>query len=130
MIRREGLCGRHQIYASGAVTDWATGEMHHLAVCSRHKGWFDEQRWANQAAQPTQPENVPLPPANHGGVLAKHFPEINWPKFWRKLDPSWVEHPEVVPWPKPPLTLLLGDDDSDSPVELRERPALAVVSTP
>jgi hypothetical protein len=73
MTRRSGPCGRPRT-CFGYLTDWATGEKTWLAACTRHDDWSQEQRAANEAARPAHP---PLPAANHGGVLARHFPELD-----------------------------------------------------
>lgn len=125
MVRRSGTCGSKATWL-GYLTDWATGDAKPAGGCSRHRAWFESQSRANWAAKP---ENPPLPCANHGGALVRHFPRVDWRKFWRRLDPSWVEHPEAKPWPKPDLTLLLGDDtaaDRDRRLS-SEPPALMVV---
>lgn len=124
MLRREGMCGRNATMA-GYLTDWGTGEKRGAGGCSRHMDWYRRTSDANWAARPSDP---PLPCANHGGALVSHFPRIDWCSFWRRLDPRWVEHPEFKPWPKPDLTLLLGDTEPerDGPAGSRS-PLLAVV---
>jgi hypothetical protein len=121
MVRRDGLCGRNATM-SGYLTDWATGEKTYAGGCRRHYDWFNAQHKANWQAQP---DLVPLPCANHGGALRVHFPKIDWPAFWRKLDPTWVEHPEAHAWPKPDLQLVLGDADDGTTSD--RRPLLSVV---
>jgi hypothetical protein len=120
MIRRTSECGR-SASTWGYLTDWATGEMYPAGGCSRHTEWFQAMSRENWAARPQSP---PLPCANHGGALVPHFSRIDWRSFWRRIDPRWIEHPETKPWPKPDLTLLLGD--TDLPVA-GDRPPLAVV---
>lgn len=110
MLRRSTECGRNAS-AWGYVTDWSTGEMSYSGGCSRHRDWFHQQSRANWKAKPEVP---PLPCANHGGALTAHFPRLDWRKAWRRLDPTWVEHPEGKPWPKPDLMLVLGDDEGGS----------------
>lgn len=112
MIRRDGPCGKMASSAyQGWLTDWSTGESTLHRACSRHRDWWRKEQLRNRAAKP---DIVPLPNANHGGVLRKHLPEFGWTKLWKKLDPKWVEHPEVTPWPKPTLSLVLGDaEDTD-----------------
>jgi hypothetical protein len=105
MIRRTTHCGQRATMR-GYITDWATGVKTALAGCSRHQEWF---RAASDRNNRAKLDNPPLPVANHGGELARHFPAIDWPRFWAKLDPKWVQHPEVKPWPKPTLTLILGE---------------------
>ncbi len=119
---RGGICRRNATIR-GWRTDWSTGEMTELAACSKHKAWFDAAWKANRDVKP---DVAPLPTANHGGVLAKHFPELNWRKFWSQLDPHWVEHPETKPWPKPNLSLVLGDGDETT----SDRPVLVLAGDP
>lgn len=121
MVRKTGVCGRSAREVT-YLTNWSTGERIPLAGCSRHEEWFKATRRAHLESKPGP---VPLPKANHGGVLARHFPEIDWPALWHDLDRRWVQHPEPVPWPKPTLTLLRGDaHPTDAP-----RPALFAVPT-
>ncbi len=104
MRRRDGACGKSASNMA-MLTDWATGEKTCIGGCSRHADWFNR---AHRANLQSKPDIVPLPHANHGGILAKHFPRIDWPRFWKNLDPTWVQHPERTEWPKPDLTLVLG----------------------
>jgi hypothetical protein len=123
MIRRDGPCGRTATW-SKLLTDWTTGEKSWLMACSRHVQWYDEIARANRESKP---DVVPLPAANHGGVLARHIPEFGWPKIWAwATDGRWVEHPEVEPWRPPTLTLHLGDGDA---ADLSDRPALGLVTS-
>lgn len=95
-----------------AVTDWETGERSMLSACNRHQDWF---RAACKENRDARPDIVPLAPANAGGVLRVHLPEIDWPRLWLSLDSKWVEHPEKQVWPKPTLEVIIGgglqDDD-------------------
>jgi hypothetical protein len=118
---RKEACGRnHSMF--GYATDWDTGEQTLIAACSRHSDWFRVLLDTNRAARP---ETVPLAAANSGGDLARHFTEVDWPKLWALLDPRWVRHPEARPWPKPKLSLVLGNgDDGDDKPALDRRPAL------
>lgn len=110
MLRRAGTCGRPRS-CHGYLTDWETGEQSWIAACTRHGDWWRAQRAENEAARPARP---PLPAANHGGVLARHFPELPWPKVWTwATGETWIEHPEETPWPRPSLTLYLGLGDDD-----------------
>jgi hypothetical protein len=122
MIRRDGVCGSTKVVTSGYLWDWATGEATYSGACRRHADWHSSEHRANYAARPPDGERV-LAAANHGGVLARHFPEFDWPKMWKWADPSWVEHPEVRPWPKPTLTLHLGNGEDDNGA----RPMLGLV---
>lgn len=115
---RKPECGRRAGGGCLTLVDYDTGERRELRYCSKHREWAYAQQAANRAAAPNPTQRwggAPLPAANHGGVLARHFPEIDWRKLWNQLVPGgWVEHPEVVPWPKPTLTLVLGDDEPDA----------------
>lgn len=121
MVRRPGQCGRGAS-SRGWLTDWSTGEQWFDAACARHSDWFWSQNRANQAARP---KRLVLPPANHGGVLAKHLPELDWRAMWRwATRDTWVEHPEVEPWRPPTFTLVLGDGRDDAEAA---RPVLGLV---
>lgn len=119
MIRRDNECGRAAT-TWGHVTDWDTGERTYIGACSRHYAWFNA---TDKAGRQARPANPPLPCANHGGLLVPHFPRLDWPAFWARLDPNWVEHPEAKPFPKPDLALVLGDGEGG----LAVAPLLSVV---
>lgn len=122
MIRREGLCGKAAT-SWKLITDWATGEQSWVLACRRHVHWYDAVVQANRESKP---EKVPLPAANHGGLLARHIPEFAWPQIWVwATDEQWVEHPEVEPWRPPTLTLHLGEGETGDAA----RPMLGVVTT-
>ncbi|MGH3480525.1 MAG: hypothetical protein ACRDQD_27295 [Nocardioidaceae bacterium] len=123
MRRRAGWCGKNWS-TGGWTTDWSTGERTWIAACNRHRPWVDEEMAANYAAKPEG--DVPLPCANSGGVLAQHFPELNWYSLWRKCAPRWVQHPEVKPWPKPTLEVVLGEGVDDGDLD-EPRPALSLL---
>ena len=111
MIRRQGPCG-NSASRRALITDALTGRKQWLAGCTRHEDWFNTQVRANQASLADVGEAV-RPPANAGGVLARHLPEIDWEAAWRKLDPTWTPPPEADPevvsvFPK--LRLVLGGD--------------------
>lgn len=115
MVRRSGACGK-SAGSERVIVDYATGRWRYVRACSRHRDWLRGVYTANraQAPHPDRPfGGAPLPAANHGGVLARHFPEFDWPTLWRRFHPRWVEHPEEEPWPAPTLTLLVGDDAGD-----------------
>jgi hypothetical protein len=68
---------------------------------------------------------APVPPANTGGVLERHLPEIDWWKVWTHVDKSWSPPPEGERFHKPKLTLVMGEPEENVVVEMR-RPALVV----
>lgn len=102
---RAPFCRRSPTWRT-TLGNWETGERSYLLACNKHADWFQAVSRENLAAKP---EKVPLPPANTGGALRVHLPEINWPRVWRSVDSTWVEHPERTPWPKPTLQLVMGD---------------------
>jgi hypothetical protein len=125
MIRRDGTCGQRPKW-SKLLTDWDTGERWWLLACARHVPWYDDTARANREAKPQRP---PMPAANHGGLLAAHFPELDWPAIWRwATDGRWVEHPEVEPWRPPTLSIVLGDGEHDGDVP-PARPLLGLVTS-
>lgn len=101
----------------GYLHDWSTGEAVPHVACSKHSSWFWQLARQDHAMKPEVPV---LAPANHGGVLARHIPEVDWRRLWRRLDPAWVEHPEKRPWPRPTLELVLGGGEDGG----GERPRL------
>lgn len=96
------------------VWDPDTGEGRHLSACGQrdHRDWWKEQSKAAKAARQAAGDDFPRPPANTGGVLARHFPEIDWPNMWAHLDDDWEPHPEPVEPVQMPfegLRLITGD---------------------
>lgn len=117
---RKSACERPAPLAAGTVTDWTTGERRYVEVCTRHRAWAEDLIAANRADQPARP---PRPRANRGGVLRRHLPWMDWPSIWLRLNPRWEAPSEVEAWPRPTLTLHLGDaEDVDT-----ARPLLGVV---
>lgn len=108
MVRRQGPCGKSSSRRA-LLTDAETGRKQWIAACSRHADWFESRVRSNRAK--VEVSNPERPPANAGGVLARHIPEIDWRATWLKLDPDWTAPPEVEPEEvplKPRLTLVLG----------------------
>ncbi|RNL66269.1 hypothetical protein EFK50_01180 [Nocardioides marmoriginsengisoli] len=109
MIRREGPCNQSGSIR-GLMTDPTTGRKQWLAACRRHRDWFNDRVRANRDAI-GQVEEITIPAANAGGVLARHIPEIDWEHTWKKLDPDWTPPPEGEGAPVevlPRLRLILG----------------------
>jgi hypothetical protein len=95
MIRRQGPCGQSATRRT-LLTDPVTGRRQWLSTCTRHLPWFEQRLHANRMAV-NEYEAVVAPPANTGGVLARHIPEIDWESTWKKLDPQWIRPPEAEP---------------------------------
>lgn len=129
MQRRAGLCGQrarevHIWLPDGTVgaivTDRVTGEWGPISACARHVEWAQQKL---RESYTDKPNDIPLPLANSGGLLAKHFPELNWYRLYATFDPYWQQHPEVKPWPKPTLEVVIGGGEA-----LNEpRPSLTVL---
>ncbi|WP_037307009.1 hypothetical protein [Amycolatopsis orientalis] len=98
---RKGRCDRSSS-RSTLLTDWTTGQRQWCEACTRHTDW-----WTTYIAEHARgrPEIVPQPYANTGGALARHFPEIDWPRLWHELDPHWEPRPEREPAESSPPTL-------------------------
>ncbi|MFI7073598.1 hypothetical protein [Micromonospora sediminicola] len=127
MVRREGLCGRSASSNARRLTDPATGQRRWIGHCSQPacKQWFTDLLDRNRAELAAHP--APVPPANTGGVLERHLPEIDWWAVWRHVDPQWSPPPEGRRFERPTLRLLVTDDDLPEPVSVsRGRPALVV----
>lgn len=125
--RETGRCGRHPHHQHVArFTDPATGLREYVAACSypAHKTWWTALRERNR--QELAATKVPVPPANRGGVLARHLPEIDWPALYSHLDPDWCPPPEVEAWTPPTLRLVVDTDVPEQPAA-GDRPALTVV---
>lgn len=121
-----GVCGRSAHYQHVRLfTDPLSGEQTWIGACSyaAHKAWWLALKADNAAELARHP--APIPPANTGGVLDRHLPEIDWWAIWRHLDPKWSPPPEGEVWRKPTLTVLV--EDEPQPAEALPRPALTVL---
>lgn len=131
MLRRDGLCGRDPSHDSQRrLTDPVTGRRHTVGACSQKacQAWFAGLLVRNGAELKAHP--APFPPANTGGVLERHLPELNWWKIWAHVDPHWTPPPEGDRFHRPTLTLVMAPDDEDDDPQVettRERPALTVL---
>lgn len=104
MIRRD-VCGK-RAQIGGFLTDPETGRKSMVGACSHHQDWYHQRRRENRLA--VDSTDVPRPPANAGGHLARHI-DIDWPALWIGLDPQWTAPPEMDSWSRPKLQLLTGD---------------------
>jgi hypothetical protein len=120
MVRREGPCG-HDTSNGAYLTDPATGEQTWMPACRRHRDWLRLVVAANEAELAEHPP--PRPAANAGGVLARHLPEMNWEKAWRRLRPDWTPPPEGAPYRRPALSLVTGSG-TQAGHDPADRPAL------
>lgn len=107
MIRRQGPCGNHGSRRA-LVTDPETGRQQWLAGCSRHAEWFTKALVAHRQAASTV-EKID-PPANAGGVLERHFPDVKWEDIYEWVQPGWTEPGERVEAPK--LRLIRGGESA------------------
>lgn len=107
MLRREGPCDRPGSHLRLFV-DPDTGEKTKRHACNRseHRGWLD-QKWRENASE-VKADGIPVPPANAGGVLARHIPEVDWEDLYKQVQPGWTPPPETKAWKKPTLRLVLG----------------------
>jgi hypothetical protein len=110
MIRREGPCGRPT--SSGVMLrDATTGEMERLPACSRHRDWAETLRRQTWALW--RDAGSPEPPANTGGVLARHI-DLDWPTIYRWGDKEWAmpsSGPPAPSTPRPRFTIVTGDGE-------------------
>jgi hypothetical protein len=109
MIRREGLCGKQ---GARHLTDRDpdTGEARQIALCSRHRSLeaqFDAREKAWRA------NGKPLPPANTGGVLRRHF-NADWDAIYRWAAPGRepMEGGREATPPRPTLRLIQGEGEA------------------
>lgn len=103
MVRRHGPCGK-QAGRKTLITDPYTGRKQWLAACSRHAEWFTKELIARRDAA-SDVEQID-PPANAGGVLERHFPDLKWEQVYEWVRPGWTEPGERVEVPK--LVLIKG----------------------
>ena len=127
MLRRDGLCGRGAAHdLMRMLTDPATGLRHAVGACSQKpcRAWFAGLLARNAADLKASPP--PVPPANTGGVLERHLPEIDWWQVWRYVDPDWSPPPEGRAFERPTLRLLVTEDVREPAEEPAARPLLTV----
>lgn len=126
MIQRDGLCDRAASHTE-QLTDPATGERNWVGACSNRacRAWLTAVRDANRQRLAEYPP--PIPPANAGGVLARHLDEIDWLALWGNLDSAWSPPPEVEALPGRRLRLIVSDEDAVEPADGMGRPALMVL---
>lgn len=112
-IRRDLLrLERHQARVAGMLTDPdLTGDLlliglviaHHIDVSGAPGADF----WAilaglldgdteGHVALDVITGDIPRP-GTPGGVLARHIPEMDWPRLWRTLDPAWADAIATIP---------------------------------
>lgn len=104
MVRRDGPCGKHGTHQRQYV-DPDTGERFWRYACARHRQWLEDDWRRHRSYHP--PDRAPTPPANAGGVLARHLPEVDWPGVYRHIDPTWTPPPERDPLPARPTLRLV-----------------------
>ncbi|MER7331639.1 MULTISPECIES: hypothetical protein [unclassified Micromonospora] len=123
---RKLACGKPESIGS-LFTDPETGRRHAVGACRQHANWYWEQQRANQEA--CAAVEVPQPPANTGGRLARHI-RLDWQKLWSTLDPDWTPPPEVEAWERPNLRLFVSPDVplAEVPTAVTPRPRFAVIS--
>ncbi|MFF0822367.1 hypothetical protein ACFYUR_18555 [Micromonospora haikouensis] len=109
---RKPRCGKTVTVAT-TLTDPATGRRRMVGACRRHTDWWQEQTRANREACASV--EIPRPPANAGGALARHI-SLDWPALWQGLDPKWVPPPEVDGWERPALRLVVSSASPSQPM--------------
>ncbi|MEU7170343.1 hypothetical protein ABZ949_02480 [Micromonospora tulbaghiae] len=118
MVRRP-VCGQPgQTWRYFTIPE--TGRKQVKGACRKHHDWFMAEWKANVAA--VNAATVPVPPANVGGRLARHLPDIDWPALWVGLDPAWVAPPEVETSARPRLRLVVGSELPARPVAASRSP--------
>jgi hypothetical protein len=128
-VRTDGACGRGaSANHTKRLVDPLTGEKHWVGACSNTacKAWLAAVAVRNREELAAHPP--PVPPANAGGVLERHLPEIDWWKLWSHLDERWTPPPEAEPFHPPKLQLVLCDPDPAPAATPAGRPALTVLT--
>lgn len=126
MLRRSGVCGGSG--SSGAwLIDPANGLRSYVGACSQPscRRWIARMVERNAAELAAHP--APVPPANRGGVLERHLPEIDWWKVWRGVAKDWTPPPEGRAFERPTLTLHVADDEPEALPTPPVRPVLRVL---
>lgn len=127
--RRGEICGRpsHPDSYHAWFVDPVNGHRHLIGHCNhpRCRTWWNDLHARNREELGQRP---PEPTANHGGVLARHLPELDWEQIYRALDPKWVPPHEAEPWRPPTLRLVVDLDGCGEEVpSAGSRPVLSVV---
>lgn len=100
-------CGKNTTH-SWVERNPETGEGTRIGYCSGHHTRAHTIRW-QQAHQQWEANGHPTPPANKGGILARHF-NSNWAKLYNWADPTREPLPNGKPPtpPRPTFTLIQG----------------------
>ncbi|MCV7026614.1 hypothetical protein H7I77_25225 [Mycolicibacterium novocastrense] len=103
-------CGRYPAH-HWIDRDPQTGEATEVGYCRDHYNPQAEQR-AQDRVQQWKANGEPVPAANKGGVLARHF-NTDWAKLYAWADPGRQPLPDgkAPTPPRPRLTLIRGQAD-------------------
>lgn len=120
-------CGK-SVTSRWVDRDPETGEGTPVGYCRNHSHPSLDQ-WRRDRQLAWEANGKPQPPANRGGILARHFASNSWASLYHWADPSRAPQPEGKPAtpPAPKLTLIQGgasseghnDETSDSSIMLR-----------
>lgn len=126
-MARRPICGKPTSMGT-FLTDIATGRRRMLGACRKHEAWYWAEVRRNRAE--VAGADVPAPPANAGGVLARYI-DIDWPALWRGIDPDWTPPAEELARPAPAgppkLTLVVTPEVELSRPAAERRRAFAVL---
>lgn len=97
--------------------DPQTGVQRWIGYCRNHNHQLLDE-WRQQRFTQWQENGYPSPPANTGGVLAKHFPTGSWNRhYWWAAGPRPLpdDEPEPEETQKPlQLTVIAGEAQADA----------------
>lgn len=119
MIRRPGLCGKHPTSLIYTSQNWEDGTRTYHAFCTRHRQ-HGEQLHRDLMARDKQLReergNPPEPMPNRGGLLARHFPRVDWDIIYKWARPHWkppTRMPDSYAAAAPSLRLIVGTDEPE-----------------
>ncbi|MFV8142276.1 hypothetical protein ACNQR7_32435 [Mycolicibacterium senegalense] len=101
-------CGRNANGGQWIDRDPMSGEGTRIGYCRDH--YTNAVRiWQQERYDSWVAHGRPSPPANKGGILARHF-DANWPKLYAWADPTQEPLPQGKPAnpPRPKLKLIRG----------------------
>lgn len=111
-----------------------SGEQRWIGYCRNHTH-PELDKWRGQRYELWRENGCPNPPANLGGVLAKHFPEGAWSRHYAwaagaRPTPGHDDEPETQAAHRPQLSVITGDGEAFDNTTQPHRANLTICDEP